>query len=150
MAATYNNIPVVTQTVDRDRPFKLFGSATAFCFVAALATDIVYARVPDMVWTTFSNWLITIGLILAGIAVVVGLIDRVVHHRFGALSSRWMFLAGFAAAVVVELFNAFVHQRDAYESVVPTGITLSVVAVALLVLAWIVGSTQSSRTRKSL
>ncbi len=32
------------------------------------------------------------------------------------------------------MFNAFVHSRDAWESVVPTGLTLSVVAVLILLL----------------
>lgn len=42
---------------------------------------------------------------------------------------------------VIELFNAFVHGRDGWTSVVPTGITLSIVAsLLLLVGAWLGGS----------
>ena len=142
--------PVVTRTEDADVPFKLFFGAAAACFVGGLVTDIVYARSPDMVWVTFSVWLITIGLILAAVAVIFGAIDRLVHHRFGALSSRWPYLLGFAAASVVEIFNAFVHSRDAYTAVVPDGIALSVVAVLILVLTSIGGRVYSrSRTRRS-
>ncbi len=150
MASTLNAPVAVTQVEDTDVPFKLFFGAAASCFVGALVTDIVYARNPDMVWVTFSVWLITIGLILALVAVIVGAIDRLLHHRFGALSSRWPYILGFAAASVVEIFNAFVHSRDAYLAVVPDGITLSVVAVAILVVTGFVGRAYSrSRTRKS-
>ena len=145
------NAPVVAVVQDTDVPFKLFFGAAASCFVGALATDIVYARAPEMVWVTFSVWLITIGLILALVAVILGAIDRAIHHRFGALTSYWPYLLGFAAASVVEIFNAFVHSRDAYEAVVPQGLALSVLAVALLALTSFVGRAHfRSRTRKSL
>ncbi len=149
MASTINP-PIVIRTEDADVPFKLAFGAAASCFIGALVTDIVYARAPDMVWVTFSVWLITIGLILALVAVVLGAIDRLARHRFGALTSRWIYVLGFAAASVVELFNVFVHSRDAYEAVVPDGIALSVAAVALLVLTPIVARAYfRSRRRKT-
>lgn len=149
MASTLN-APVIAVVEDTDVPFKLAFGAAASCFVGALATDIVYTQAPDMVWVTFSAWLITIGLILALVAVILGAIDRLVHHRFGALTSRWVYILGFAAVSIVEIFNAFVHSRDAWQAVVPDGITLSVVAVALLVLTAILGRAHfRSRTRKS-
>ncbi len=149
MASTLN-APVVIPVEDGDVPFKLVFGAAASCFVGALVTDIVYARNPDMVWVTFSVWLITIGLVLALVAVVLGAIDRLVHHRFGALTSRWPYVFGFAAASVVEIFNAFVHSRDAYVAVVPDGMTLSVVAVAILAVTAFAGRAYTrSRTRKS-
>lgn len=135
-----------------DLPFKLIGGLAASCFIGALVTDIVYARSPDFVWVTFSVWAITIGLILAGVATLIGLVDRVVHGRFGLLlQTRWPYLAGFAAVVGIEFINVFVHSRDAYQAVVPEGITLSAVAVALLVLTPVAGRAISrSRTRKAL
>lgn len=144
--------PSVAAPASVDLPFKLIGGLAASCFIGALLTDIVYARNPDFVWVTFSVWAITIGLILAGVATLIGLVDRVAHGRFNVLvASRWPYLLGFAAVVVVEFFNAFVHSRDAYQSVVPDGITLSAVAVALLVLTPVVGRAYSrSRTRKAL
>lgn len=150
MASTLNAPVVHRVDEDADLPFKFLFGAAAFCFIAALVTDITYARDPDMVWVTFSVWLITIGLVLALVAVVVGAIDRLVHHRFGALSSRWPYILGFAAASVVEIFNAFVHSRDAYLAVVPDGITLSAVTVVILVVTVTVGRAYyRSRTRKS-
>ena len=117
-----------------DLPFKLVGGLSAACFVGALICDVVYATSPDFKWVTFSVWLITSGLLLAGAATVIGLLDRLVRGRIGAVSVYWPYLLGFAAVVVVSIFNAFVHSRDAYEAVVPDGLVLSIVAVALLVL----------------
>lgn len=121
-------------TDDVDLPFKLIGGLAASCFIGALVADIVYSLSPDFMWVTFSVWLITIGLVVAAVATVVGLIDRVRYKRFGAVFAYWPYLLGFAAVIVVSIFNAFVHSRDAYEAVVPAGLTLSAVAVLLLVL----------------
>ena len=150
MAAIVPNTPIVAPT-GGDAAFKIIGGMAASCLVGALVTDIVYARAPDMVWVTFSVWLITIGLIVAAVATLVGLVDRVVHGRFGTLfSTRWPYLIGFALVVVVSIFNAFVHSRDAYQAVVPEGITLSAIAVVLLALTPIVGGAYSrTRVRKA-
>jgi uncharacterized membrane protein len=122
-----------------DLPFKLVGGLAAACFIGALVCDLVYVSSPDFMWVTFSVWLITCGLVIAGVAMVVGLIDRLVHDRFRAMFAYWPYLIGFFAVFVVSLFNAFVHSRDAYEAVVPDGLTLSIVAVALLVLTPLFG-----------
>ena len=131
---------------DDDLPFKLVGGLAASCFIGALVTDIVYSLAPDFKWVTFSVWLITFGLIVAAVATVVGLIHRLRRGRFGAVFAYWPYLLGFAAAIVVSIFNAFVHSRDGYQAVVPEGLTLSAVAVLLLVLTPIVARTVS-RTR---
>ena len=54
----------------------------------------------------------------------------------------WLYVIGNIAAFLVSLFNAFIHSRDAWTSVVPTGLMLSVAATALIVinacLGWVV------------
>jgi uncharacterized membrane protein len=46
-------------------------------------------------------------------------------------------VAGYALAVVVSLINAFIHSRDGYTAVVPTGLMLSALVVVILLLtAW--------------
>ena len=149
MATTVDRV-VLTAPTGVDLPFKLIGGLAASCFIGALVTDIVYARSPDFMWVTFSVWLITIGLVIGGVAALVGLLDRLMHRRLGSLTARWPYLLGFAAVVVVSIFNAFVHSRDAYEAVVPAGLALSVVAVALLVLTPVfAGTYERSRSRKA-
>jgi len=49
----------------------------------------------------------------------------------------WPHAVGYAVAVMLSLTNAFVHSRDGYTAVVPTGLTLSaLVVVILLVTTW--------------
>ncbi|MGI4875970.1 MAG: DUF2231 domain-containing protein [Janthinobacterium lividum] len=114
--------------------FRLVFGFAAACFVGALATDIVYADGAEMQWSNFSMWLITAGLVVAAIAAVVGIVELFTSRPGRWLSTGWPLPVGAAAASIVALFNAFVHSRDAYQSVVPTGITLSIVTVVILVL----------------
>ena len=102
------------------------------CFVATLGTDIVYALTANMLWETISVWLLTVGLIFAGIAVIAGLIDFVFSRRIRALPPAWPHVLGNALAIVLSIVNAFVHSRDGYTSVVPTGISLSAIVVLIL------------------
>jgi uncharacterized membrane protein len=44
-----------------------------------------------------------------------------------------------AAAAILSIVNVLVHTRDAWTSVVPTGITLSAIVAALLLVAGIRG-----------
>jgi uncharacterized membrane protein len=106
-------------------------------FVGALVFDAVYANSPDVMWFKSSAWLISIGLVFA---VLPRLINLARVWFPGARSSTGrdkgaflLYLLGIAAAIV----NAFVHSRDAY-AVMPTGLWLSVLTVALLALASVV------------
>ncbi|QYE36612.1 MULTISPECIES: DUF2231 domain-containing protein [Sphingosinicellaceae] len=119
------------------RLFPLFRSVFGFasaCFAGALVTDIVYADNADMQWSNFSMWLITAGLIVAALAAIVGLVELATSRPGHWFRTGWALPVGSAAASIVSVFNAFVHSRDAYESVVPTGLTLSIVVVVILLL----------------
>ena len=87
-----------------------------------------------MQWSNFSMWLLTVGLIIAAIAALVGLIELLRTRTPSWFRTTWALPVGAAAASIVEIFNAFVHSHDAWQSVVPTGLTLSVVAVFILLL----------------
>jgi len=45
------------------------------------------------------------------------------------------------AVFVLALFNAFIHSRDAWTSVVPTGLTLSAVTFVVILVAGVFGAT---------
>ena len=110
------------------------------CFVGALLTDLTYWRTAEMQWANFSIWLITFGLLFGGLAAIAGMIDFS-SRQVRAQRPAWPHAIGNVVVMVLELVNAFVHSRDAYTSVVPTGLTLSVVSVLiLLVTAWLGGS----------
>jgi uncharacterized membrane protein len=104
------------------------------CFTGAFVTDLVYWRTAAVLWETFSDWLITAGLIMAGFAIIAFVID-LVGGKHRALA--WPQAVGYALAVLLSLINVFVHSRDAYTAVVPTGLMLSgLVVVILLFTGW--------------
>jgi uncharacterized membrane protein len=107
------------------------------CFVGTLLTDIAYACTADMQWANFSAWLLTVGLIGAGLAAIAGVIDFLGEGRIRRLRAAWIHGIGNALAVLLSLINIFIHSRDAWTSVVPTGLTLSaIVVLILLVTGW--------------
>jgi uncharacterized membrane protein len=99
------------------------------CFVGALLTDMSYLDSGgNLTWLNFSSWLLASGLAFGGIAGLALLIsairDRASWIPFGLLLAAW----------IVELLNSFVHARDGWTAVSPTGLILSIIA-AILVLA---------------
>jgi uncharacterized membrane protein len=106
-------------------------------FTAAFFTDLAYWRTADVMWESFSDWLITAGLITAGFAAIVFVIDLVLGKRSRTLA--WPHAVGYVLAVLLSLVNAFVHSRDGYTAVVPTGLTLSALVVAILLITGLAG-----------
>jgi uncharacterized membrane protein len=120
---------------DRGRPIhSLLASFSAAYFVGALVTDIVYWQIPDVLWERFSIWLIVAGLVMAGLAVLAYVINSLAGRRRRSRSA-WPRLIGYALAVSLAVINAFVHSRDGYTAVVPSGLMLSASVVIALVLA---------------
>ncbi|MBW9055938.1 DUF2231 domain-containing protein [Rhizobium mesosinicum] len=107
---------------------------SAACLTGALLTDIAYWRTAEMMWTNFSAWLLTFGLLLGALAAIAVLIDIFSGRLLLRGGLGWLYIIGNIAAFVVSLFNAFIHSRDAWASVVPTGLTLSIVAAVLIVI----------------
>jgi uncharacterized membrane protein len=115
----------------------MFVPVPIFCFVATLVTDIVYWRTAAMMWADISAWLLVIGLIFSIFAATAGLIDFFGDRRIRELRAAWIHALGNAAVLVLSIFNALIHSRDAYTSVVPSGLILSALVVAiLLVTGW--------------
>lgn len=111
------------------------------CFIGALLTDLAYVGSANVMWSNFSIWLITFGLIGAGLAAVTGIIDYAGDRRVRAARPATPHMILNLSVFVIELFNAFIHSRDGWTSVVPTGLTLSILSVVLLaVSAWLGGS----------
>lgn len=107
------------------------------CFVGALITDIVYARTAAMQWANFSAWLLAAGLVISIFVVIAGAIDFFSERRIRNLRAAWIHAVGNAVALILAIVNAFVHSRDAWTSVVPTGLILSaLVVIILLVTGW--------------
>ncbi|QDW41245.1 DUF2231 domain-containing protein [Bradyrhizobium sp. KBS0727] len=130
----------------RRRPMhKVLVSFSAAYFAGALATDIVYWQMPDVMWERFSIWLIVAGLIMAGLATIAFVIDLAGRRRMDR--PAWPRAVGYALAVLLALINAFVHSRDGYTAVVPTGLMLSGLVVAVLLVTALVGMAFAKRRR---
>ena len=118
----------------RGRPIhKLLVSFSAAYFAGALVTDLVYWQMPDVLWERFSIWLIMAGLVMAGLAVFAYVISTLAGRSRRA-GPAWPSLVGYAVAVCLAVINAFVHSRDGYTAVVPTGLMLSASVVVVLLL----------------
>src|SRR5712691_1394411 len=131
-------------TRPRGRPIhKILVSFSAAYFAGALVTDLVYWQIPDVLWERFSIWLITAGLIMAGLAAIAYAYDLADNRSIK--SPAWPRAVGYAIAVLLSLTNAFVHSRDGYTAVVPLGLTLSALAVIVLLLTASVGMALANR-----
>jgi uncharacterized membrane protein len=118
--------------------------STAY-FSAALVTDLVYWQIPDVMWERFSIWLIVAGLILAGIAVIAYLIDLAGRRKIER--PAWPRVVGHAIVISLSVINAFVHSRDGYTAVVPTGLILSGSVVVVLLLTALTDMALANRSR---
>jgi|SRR3954453_1945490 uncharacterized membrane protein len=108
------------------------------CFIGALATDIAYAMTAEMMWADFSSWLLVVGVILGVLAAIAGLIDFLSNRLIRELGPAWPHMLGNVLVLVLSVINLLVHTRDAWSSVVPTGLILSIVVVLILpVTGWL-------------
>jgi uncharacterized membrane protein len=108
------------------------------CFIGALVTDIVYAFSAEMMWADFSSWLLAVGFIFGVLAAIAGLIDFLGNRVIREQAPAWPHLIGNLLVLVLAFFNNLVHTRDAWTSVVPTGLILSIATVLVLpVTAWL-------------
>jgi uncharacterized membrane protein len=107
------------------------------CFVGTFVSDVVYWRTAAMLWADISAWLLVVGLFVSLFAAAAGLADFFGDRRIRELRAAWVHGLGNIAALVLSFFNALIHTRDAYTSVVPSGLILSAIVVAiLLVTGW--------------
>jgi uncharacterized membrane protein len=115
-----------------------FVSLGGTLLMAGLFTDYMYSSNALMQWSNFSGWLITGGLVLALLSAIV-LLAEVALGRTGTI--RWLDFMLLTVAAVLSIVNVLVHTRDAWTSVVPTGITLSAIVAVLLLVAGLRGWT---------
>lgn len=136
-----------TQPVPPPHPIHTLLAAFPLAFfTAAFLTDLTYVNTAEMQWANFSVWLITGGLIMGGFAALAGIVDFARNRRRVRRAPRPWFHSVLNVAVLgLALVNAFVHSRDAWTSVMPTGIILSgIVAVLVIVSSW-TGTTVAHR-----
>lgn len=99
-------------------------------FTAALVTDIAYSQTFEVMWERFSVWLIAGGLVMSALVALAAVIDLI----FARQRPAWFRAISYMVAVLLSIVNVLVHSRDAYNAVVPAGVTLSAIVVAILLI----------------
>src|ERR1700753_3991500 len=108
------------------------------CFVGALVTDIAYAVTAEMMYADFSAWLLLVGIVFGVLAAIAGLIDFLGNRLIRRQAPAWPHLIGNLAVLVLAFFNNMIHTRDAWTSVMPARLILSIVTVLILpVTGWL-------------
>lgn len=127
-----------TATVARHPIHPMLVPFPIVCFIGALVTDIAYWRTAEIMWADMSAWLLLVGLIMGVLAGVAGLIDILGNRLIRSQAPAWPHMIGNLIALVLAVFNNMVHARDAWTSVVPTGLILSLVTVLILpITGWL-------------
>lgn len=134
-----NDAPQYRMVNIAGRPiYPLLAQFPVVCFTGALVSDIAYWRTANLIWSTFSAWLLAVGVILGIVALIIGLIDFFTDRFVRRQRAAWVYMIGSLLALVLSIFNLFVHGRDGWTAVVPTGITLSVIVFLILVFdTWV-------------
>lgn len=114
------------------RPF-----AVAY-FIAVGACDLIYSQAGVLAqygtpeFASITQWLLVAGLVTAGLAAVVALIDFLGDERFRALPDVGMFAAGGALVLLIQLYNLYIRAATGVTAIVPMGLVLSLSAITVL------------------
>lgn len=100
--------------------------------VGALVADIVFAMSGDLFWARAATYLLGAGIATALLAAVFGFIDFFGSQRVRDLSHAWQHMFANLLAVVVAVVNFLLRLGDEGDAVLPTGLILSAVTVAIL------------------
>jgi uncharacterized membrane protein len=101
-------------------------------FFATLLCDIAFWRSGNASWATASSWLLGAGLVMAALAAVAGLVDVLGDARIRALREVWWHAGGNVLLVLVQAYSWYARYTEGTAAVMPKGLILSVVAVALM------------------
>ena len=147
MTDTTADRPRAHATIARHPIHNLLVPVPIVCFTGALITDIVYSRTADMQWANFSAWLLFVGIIFAVLAAIAGVIDFATSRGIRQQGPAWPHAIGNLVVLVLAFFNNLVHGHDAWTSVVPTGLILSALTVAVMIVTAVLGLVLARRER---
>ncbi len=105
--------------------------------VGVLATDVAYWLTRNPFWAQVSVVLLGAGLVMGVLAAATGLVDFFYIKRVRERSAGWIHLVGNIVALALSLVSLLIRWNNPVNSVLPTGIILSVVVAVLLgVTGW--------------
>jgi uncharacterized membrane protein len=130
-----NNHPASSVEAGARPVHPIFVPVASAFLLGAFVTDILYVETYLGMWETFSIWLLTAGMIVAAVAGLALLVDLVFRRH--AFRPAWCRVLACVIGALLSLVNAFIHSRDGYTAVVPSGLTLSAIATLIVIyLGW--------------
>jgi uncharacterized membrane protein len=109
-------------------------------FIAAFFCDLVFWETAKANWADATLWLLGAGLIMAALAAVAGLTDVLGDPQIRSMNTAWWHAGLNVLAVLIELYNWFLRFTQGSTAILPTGLILSAIVVALLlVTGWLGG-----------
>jgi uncharacterized membrane protein len=101
-------------------------------FVATLVFDLMFWATGAATWATGALWLLGVGLIGAALAAVTGLVDFTGDARIRQIGDAWQHAIGNVIMVLVQLFSFYERYRYGTSAIIPLGLSISVIAVLLM------------------
>ena len=101
-------------------------------FVSTFLCDLAFWITGNEFWATAGLWLLGAGLVMAGLAAVVGLVDVLGDTRIRRLNDAWLHAGGNSVAVLIELYNFYSRYDQGVAAIIPTGTVLSGIVVGIL------------------
>jgi uncharacterized membrane protein len=114
---------------------------------AALASDIGYLITGDSFWARASLWLVGLGAVAGLLAGAIGAIDFFTIGPVLRSNTARIQAAGNVIAVVLSLTSYLIRLGDPEGAVLWTGLAVSIVVVAILVVTGWLGGELSFRHR---
>lgn len=112
----------------------------------AVLSDIAYLNSAVVQWSHFSAWLLAFTALFGGLVLAWAIVAFVMARHSPLRRPTLLYLVMIAFMWVLSVVNSFHHAKDAWFSVGPWGLIMSIV-IALLALAaaWIGHSTPRQR-----
>jgi uncharacterized membrane protein len=101
-------------------------------FIAVFLFDLIFWQTANQAFATGAVWLLGAGLVGAALAAVAGLIDFLGDRRIRHISDAWQHAIGNVVLVLVQLFSFYQRYRYGTSAVVPLGLSLSLIAVLIM------------------
>jgi uncharacterized membrane protein len=132
MLTTQSRNPVSTASFNGHPFHPILITIPIGFFLATFLFDLVFWQTGNQAFATGALWLLGAGLLGAALAAVTGLIDFLGDQRIRALGTAWQHAIGNVILVLVQAFSFYQRYRHGASAVVPLGLSLSVVAVAIM------------------
>lgn len=101
-------------------------------FIAVLLFDVIFWQTDNQAFATGAFWLLGAGLVGAALAALAGLIDFLGDKRIRNISDAWQHAIGNVILVLIQLFSFYQRYRYGASAVVPLGLSLSLIAVLIM------------------